>query len=102
MWRSGWFPLRRLWPTADAGVIDIAGRPAPARPPPGLLLDGQVPHVPGLVAMQPQHLFLLRRRAQAVADSHEQNVASGTDKPPGQLRPERRNLRPAYLDHPGR
>jgi len=43
-------------------VLSKAWRVLAAGPPPGLLLDGKVPHEPRMAAMVSQHLFLRWRR----------------------------------------
>jgi hypothetical protein len=53
------------------------GRPAlPAGVPVGVLLDGQVPHVPGVAAVVPQHRLLGGRGEQTVPG--HANTLSGT------------------------
>jgi hypothetical protein len=39
-------------------LVDIARSAAAAGPPPGLLLDGEVPHIPGVGAMPGQYRLL--------------------------------------------
>ena len=39
-------------------LLQVARRALPARAPVGVLLDGQVPHVPGVAAVVPQHRLL--------------------------------------------
>jgi hypothetical protein len=57
-----------------------AGR-VPPRLPVLVLLDGQVPHVPGVTAMLSQHRRLLGGRKQPKS-RHASNVATSTDKSP--------------------
>jgi hypothetical protein len=46
-----------------------------------LLLDGQIPHIPGMATMLRQHHRLLRSRKQPVS-RHASNVTATTDKSP--------------------
>jgi hypothetical protein len=46
-----------------------------------LLLDGQVPHIPGVATMLMQHSCLLGGRKQPIS-RHASNVTATTDKPP--------------------
>ena len=59
-------------------LLVVAGRPASGLPV-LLLLDGQVPHIPGVAAMLGQHHRLLSSRKQPVS-RHASNVAATTDK----------------------
>jgi len=60
------------------GLGAVAGRVTAAGPPPGLLLDGQVPHVPGVRTVLPQEGLLHRCWDQTVA-GHDSNLLSNTD-----------------------
>jgi hypothetical protein len=57
-------------------LLQVTRRARPARVPVGVLLDGQVPHVPGVAAVVPQHRFLGRRGDQPVPG--HTNTLSGT------------------------
>ena len=61
-------------------LLAIAGRAATELPMP-LLLDGQVPHIPGMATMLRQHSPLLSGRKQPVT-RHARNLAGTTDKLP--------------------
>jgi hypothetical protein len=61
-------------------LLVVTGRATP-RLPVLLLLDGQVPHIPGMATMLAQHHRLLSGRKQPVS-RHASNVTSTTDKPP--------------------
>jgi hypothetical protein len=61
-------------------LLVVAGRATPGLPVP-LLLDGQVPHIPGMATMLRQHRLLLSGRKQTVA-RHASNVTATTDKSP--------------------
>ena len=63
-----------------AALLQVARRAGTAGPPPGLLLDRQVPHVPGMRAMVPQHRLLGGRREQPVP-GHANTLANTTDIP---------------------
>src|SRR6266581_6182233 len=57
-------------------LLQVARRALPARAPVGVLLDGQVPQVPGVAAVVPQHRFLGGRGEQPVPG--HANTLSGT------------------------
>ena len=67
---------------AGGGELPALLHPArcasPARVPVRVLLDGQVPHVPGVRAVVPQHRLLGGRREQPVP-GHTNTLASTTD-----------------------
>jgi len=55
-----------------------AGSTSPARTPVRMLLDREVPHVPGMSAVTPQHRLLGGRREQAVS-RHANTLTNDTD-----------------------
>jgi hypothetical protein len=59
-------------------LLQVAGSALPAGVTVGVLLDGQVPHVPGVAAVVPQHRFLGGGGEQAVP-GHANTLASTTD-----------------------
>jgi len=61
-------------------LVNIAGSSAAAGPPPGLLLNGEVPHIPGVGAM-PGLYRLLRLRGCQPVPGHESNVLATADIP---------------------
>ena len=61
-------------------LLVVAGRAATGLPV-LLLLDGQVPHIPGVATMLRQHRPLLSSRKQPIS-RHASNVAATTDKSP--------------------
>jgi hypothetical protein len=63
-----------------SALLVVTGRTASGLPV-LLLLDGQVPHIPGVAAMLGQHHRLLSSRKQPVS-GHASNVAATTDKSP--------------------
>jgi hypothetical protein len=58
----------------------VARSARPARPPVGVLLDGQVPHIPGVGAVLPQHRLLGAGGVQPVP-GHANTLATATDIP---------------------
>ena len=90
-------------------LLQVARRALPAGAPVGVLLDGQVPHVPGVPAVVPQHRFLGGRGEQPVP-GHANTLASTADISRGgdaalPARPEGRGLHaaiPMRSDEPGR
>ncbi len=65
-------------------LLQVARRARPARAPVGVLLDGQVPHVPGVAAVVPQHRFLGGRGEQPV--SRHANALSNTTDISGEVK----------------
>ena len=61
-------------------LLVVARRAATGLPVP-LLLDGQVPHIPGVATMLGQHVRLFRGRKQPIT-RHASNLAATTDKLP--------------------
>jgi hypothetical protein len=59
-------------------LFQIARRACPARVPVGVLLDGQIPYVPGVSAVVPQHRLLGGRGEQPVP-GHANILASTAD-----------------------
>lgn len=68
-------PLAQWQLTTLSGVARDA---AAAGPPPGLLLDGQVPHIPGVGTVLPQDELLFGCWLQPVS-GHDSNLLSSTD-----------------------
>jgi hypothetical protein len=62
-------------------LLQVARGALAARVPPGVLLDGEVPHVPGVRAVVPQHRFLGGRRDEPVPG--HTNTLSDTAGIPG-------------------
>ena len=62
------------------GLLQITRRALPARTPVLVLLHGEVPHVPGMGAMAPQHRLLGGRGKQPVPE-HAKTLLTGTDIP---------------------
>ena len=60
-----------------SALLQVAGRTLTARPPVRVLLDRQVPHVPGVAAVAPQH-GLLAGRGQPVP-GHANTISNTTD-----------------------
>jgi hypothetical protein len=67
-----------------SALLKIAGRVRPARMPVSMLLDREVPHVPGVRAMTLQHCLLGGRGKQPVP-RHANTIATATDIP-GEVR----------------
>jgi hypothetical protein len=63
-----------------SALLVVTGRTATGLPM-LLLLDGQIPHIPGMATMLRQHHRLLRSRKQPVS-RHASNVTATTDKSP--------------------
>ena len=61
-----------------SALLRVAGRALSARVPVGVLLDGQVPHVPGVRAVFPQHCLLGRCGEQAIP-AHTNTLSTITD-----------------------
>jgi len=61
-------------------LLVVAGRAA-ARLPVLLLLNSEVPHIPGLATMLNQHCPLNRGRKQPIS-RHPDNITTTTDNPP--------------------
>src|SRR4029077_7701634 len=59
-------------------LLRIAGRRTASGPPPGVLFDCDVPYIPSMGAVIPQHCFLGGSRHQTVA-AHSNTVSGGTD-----------------------
>ncbi len=59
-------------------LLQVARRARPARVPVGVLLDGQVPHVPGVAAVVPQHRLLGGGGEQPVP-RHANTLSDSTD-----------------------
>ena len=59
-------------------LFQVAGRPIAAGVPVGVLLDGQVPHVPGVAAVVPQHRLLGGGGDQPVP-GHANTLSNATD-----------------------
>ncbi len=59
-------------------LLKVARRARPARVPVGVLLDGQVPQVPGVAAVVPQHRFLGGRGKQPVP-GHTNTLSDSTE-----------------------
>jgi len=59
-------------------LLQVARRARPAGVPVRVLLDGQVPHIPGMAAVVPQHRFLGGRGEQPVP-GHTNTLSDGTD-----------------------
>ena len=59
-------------------LLQVAGSALAARTPVGVLLDGQVPHVPGVAAVVPQHRLLGGGGEQPVP-GHANTLANTTD-----------------------
>ena len=59
-------------------LLRVARRARPARAPVGVLLDGQVPDVPGVAAVVPQH-GLLGGGGEQPVPGHANTVSDGTD-----------------------
>jgi hypothetical protein len=59
-------------------LLQVARRALPARSPVGVLLDGQVPYVPGMRAVVPQHRLLGGRGEQPVP-GHANTLANIAD-----------------------
>jgi hypothetical protein len=60
-------------------LFQVARRTHPARVPVGVLLDGQVPDVPGVAAVVPQHRFLRGCGVEPVPERHTNILSDGTD-----------------------
>jgi hypothetical protein len=78
-------------------LFQVAGRALAAGVPVGVLLDGEIPHVPGVAAVVPQHRFLGGGGEQPVPG--HANTLSGTTDISGEVK--RRSL-PALKDCEGR
>ncbi len=63
-----------------SALLQVARRTRPPRPPVGVLLDGQVPHVPRMGAVIPQHRLLGGCWQQPIA-GHSNTLATTTDIP---------------------
>src|SRR6185437_6337002 len=61
-------------------LLRIAGRRTASGPPPGVLFDCDVPYIPSMGAVIPQHCFLGGSRHQTVA-AHSNTVSGATDIP---------------------
>ena len=59
-------------------LLQVARRARPARTPVRVLLNGQVPHIPGMAAVVPQHRFLGGRGEQPIP-GHANTLASTAD-----------------------
>ena len=93
--------MRRPRPGKLPALLQVAGSALAARTPVPVLLDGQVPHVPGVAAVVPQHRFLGRRGEQPVP-GHANTLSNTADnsrevKQPGLPRPAGRSIPPAIL-----
>ena len=64
-----------------SNLLQVPRRALAARPPVPVLLDRQVPHVPGVRAVAPQHRFLGGRGEQPVPEGHANTLATTTDIP---------------------
>ena len=78
-----WEPAASHGCSARAGgelpaLLQVARRALPARPPVGVLLDGQVPYVPGVAAVVPQH-GLLGGRGEQPVPGHANTLANTID-----------------------
>ncbi len=76
--RSGRQPVVFGADLGQLGGLLVVPRGTTARLPPLLLLDGQVPHKPGMSAMLQQHHLLSRRRQQP-EPRHIRKLTAGTD-----------------------
>jgi hypothetical protein len=77
--RAGRQPVVLGWGRSQLStLLVVAGRAATGLPV-QLLLDGQVPHIPGVATMLRQHRSLVSGRKQPVA-RHTSNLAATTDK----------------------
>ena len=62
-----------------SALLQVAGRALAAGVPVRVLLDGEVPHVPGLRAVVPEHRLFLGGRGDHAVSGHANTLASATD-----------------------
>jgi hypothetical protein len=81
MWKFGilhaqpWFGSPGLCPLVS--LLHISRSASPPWPPPRLLLNSQIPDVPGVGTVLAKNQFLIGGQIQAVADSHDRSLSLG-------------------------